>query len=526
MTGAPGDDIQAIGVDWSGAHSTTTQRRAIWVAVVREGELVELSSGRDRDETIAYVLELAAEHPRTAIGLDFAFSLPRWYLDEREIPDVRQLWAWAREREDGSGASEEGWGWPAELPEPFWGPHVRPLPAVLRERDRFRRTEMASKRPGASPQSPFQLTGAGSVGAQSLRGMVQLAGLQGVSVWPFDPPGWPLVVEVFPRLFVRELRPDLIALSGGELVEELVETSPEATWGGRDDWRDTLLESQDAVDALAAAWGLWACRSALVALPEEREHTYQLEGRILSLELARHYLGGEPLRSPLQIQELDAESGIGALDGLARTLEDDADLSPSDRDVLLGVYRLLRESGSAHGVDAPSHPAQAPGSPPAIRIEGEKRRFRGHWVADDLFLSNLPFTAEHVEAMAAAGVRTVLNMVEDSEYRGDQRAILDAAYAAAGIVEHRLRQPDGEALSTEVIQLGADLFAGARRRGPVAVHCLGGKERSATVAAAARTVMTGETPLEAVDAIERITTTATPLPHQMRALEAWFSLQG
>lgn len=528
MSQAHHDNIQTIGVDWSGAHSQTTQRGAIWVAVVRQGQLVELSSGRTRDETMAHVLRVAAEHPRTVIGLDFAFSFPRWYLEEREIGQARQLWEWARAQEDEAQQAdvEGGWGWPAALPAPFWGPHVRPLPDALRGRDRFRRTEMASKRPGASPQSPFQLTGAGSVGAQSLRGMAQLARLEQASVWPFDPPGWPLVVEVFPRLFVRELRPDLIALSGGELVEELVESSPESTWGGRGDWHDTLLESQDAVDAVASAWGLWATRSALASLPDEREHTYLLEGRIFSIELARHYLDGAPIPSPLSASPINAESGQGRVDALARALESDTDFSLADRQLLLGVYELLREQGSGASRHAPRHRAQGPGSEAAIRIEGERRRFQAHWVADDLMLSNLPFEAGHVEAMAAQGVRSVLNMVEDSEYRGEQRAILDASYAAAGIVEHRLRQPDGSALSTEVVQLGVDLFHGAHRRGPVAVHCLGGKERSATVAAAIRTELTGESPLEAVDAIEGITGSASPLPHQMRVLEVWYSLQG
>lgn len=525
MSAAPEGEIQAIGVDWSGAQSQATQRDSIWVAVIRGGELVELSSGRTRDETVAYALALAQEHPRTVIGLDFAFSLPRWYLEEREITNTKALWAWAREQEDAADASAAGWGWPADLPPPFWGPHVRPLPDVLRERHRFRRTEMAAKRPGASPQSPFQLTGAGSVGSQSLRGMAQLARLENAAVWPFDRPGWPLVVEVFPRLFLRELRPDLIALSGGELVEQMVETSPEKMWGGRAEWRDALLESQDAIDATAAAWGLWATRSILAALPEESEHTYLLEGRIFSLELARHYQDGAPIPSPLAPASIDAESGEGRADTLARALEGDAEFSAADREIVLGVYALLREQGAASVRNAPSHWAQSAGSEAAIRIEGDKRRFEAHWIADDVMLSNLPFEASHVEAMAVQGVRTVLNMVEDSEYRGDQRAILDAAYAATGIVEHRLRQPDGSALSTEVVQLGVDLFNGAHRRGPVAVHCLGGKERSATITAAIRTELTGESPLEAVDAIEEITGSACPLPHQMRVLEGWYALQ-
>jgi catechol 2,3-dioxygenase-like lactoylglutathione lyase family enzyme len=49
----------------------------------------------------------------------------------------------------------------------------------------------------------FQIGGAGAVGTGSLRGMQHLADLAhaGFSIWPFDRPGWPLAVEIYPRLF-------------------------------------------------------------------------------------------------------------------------------------------------------------------------------------------------------------------------------------------------------------------------------------------------------------------------------------
>jgi len=47
----------------------------------------------------------------------------------------------------------------------------------------------------------FQIGGAGAVGTGSIRGMPILKTLReaGFSIWPFNPPGWPIVVEIYPR---------------------------------------------------------------------------------------------------------------------------------------------------------------------------------------------------------------------------------------------------------------------------------------------------------------------------------------
>jgi hypothetical protein len=60
-----------------------------------------------------------------------------------------------------------------------------------------------AKRDSQTPKSIFQIGGAGAVGTGSLRGMRHLALLadSGFAIWPFDEPGWPLVVEIYPRLF-------------------------------------------------------------------------------------------------------------------------------------------------------------------------------------------------------------------------------------------------------------------------------------------------------------------------------------
>jgi hypothetical protein len=48
----------------------------MWTAVVRDGRLAGLDNGMDRTAVVARRLALAAEEPKTVVGLDFAFSFP------------------------------------------------------------------------------------------------------------------------------------------------------------------------------------------------------------------------------------------------------------------------------------------------------------------------------------------------------------------------------------------------------------------------------------------------------------------
>jgi hypothetical protein len=106
----------------------------------------------------------------------------------------------------------------------FWGAHRRKLPAEFageRRERMFRRADLACKvrshilEPkarervrGIAPKSPFQIGGAGAVGTGSLRGIPLLARLRaaGFSVWPFDEPRLPLLVEIYPRLLTGAVK--------------------------------------------------------------------------------------------------------------------------------------------------------------------------------------------------------------------------------------------------------------------------------------------------------------------------------
>jgi hypothetical protein len=131
------------------------------------------------------------------IGLDFAFSLPAWFLDELGVATGHDLWALACDRAE---------DWLAACAPPFWGRRGSRRPDLP---SHFRRTEMDVPAVGGiRPKSVFQVGGSGAVGTGSLRGMRLLLRLHraGFSIWPFDPPGWPRVVEIYPRLLTGPVK--------------------------------------------------------------------------------------------------------------------------------------------------------------------------------------------------------------------------------------------------------------------------------------------------------------------------------
>jgi hypothetical protein len=85
--------VRAIAIDWSGARTGAEQK--IWLGEAVDGSLVRLEAGRDREATAAYLIAEAERDPAFVVGLDFAFSLPEWFLGERALSDGPALWALA-----------------------------------------------------------------------------------------------------------------------------------------------------------------------------------------------------------------------------------------------------------------------------------------------------------------------------------------------------------------------------------------------------------------------------------------------
>jgi len=185
--------VRVVAVDWSGAVQGERQR--IWLAEAGDDgqRLLRLEAGRDRDELVAHLL---AEHPAGApavIGLDFAFGFPAWFAGELGAHDIEDVWR---------RAASEGERWLRDCAPPFWGRPGRGRPSLPAH---FRLSELAIQ----GPKSVFQVGGAGAVGTGSIRGMPLLLRLReaGFAVWPFHD-GWPRVVEIYPRAFLRHvLRP-------------------------------------------------------------------------------------------------------------------------------------------------------------------------------------------------------------------------------------------------------------------------------------------------------------------------------
>lgn len=67
----------------------------------------------------------------------------------------------------------------------------------------------------------------------------------GCSIWPFDPPNWPLVVEIYPRLFTGSVKKS--SPSAREAHLKAYERS--LTQGQRKD----AISSEDAFDAAISA---------------------------------------------------------------------------------------------------------------------------------------------------------------------------------------------------------------------------------------------------------------------------------
>jgi len=190
--------MRAIAIDWSGAADAGSQRRRIWAAEARDGELRRLSAGRTRQETIDALLDDLEKDPATVVGLDFGFAFPAWWSLRHGAGDGPAVWELTRAR---------GEEWLASCPSPFWGRPDHPRPAPVDGQSAWRRTERELATAGLHPKSVFQIGGAGAVGTGSIRGMPHLLRLHaaGVAVWPFDPwpaasrPGVPVVAEVYPR---------------------------------------------------------------------------------------------------------------------------------------------------------------------------------------------------------------------------------------------------------------------------------------------------------------------------------------
>jgi hypothetical protein len=251
--------MRVVAVDWSGALAGASKH--IWSAHVVDGTLTELRGGRNRAQVIADLCSLRGHCPDgLVVGLDFAFSFPAWFLQDRGFADVAALW---------SAVASDGEAWLAECQSPFWGRPGRRRPELP---EHFRVAERHIAVGGISPKSVFQIGGAGAVGTGSLRGMPYLATLRraGFSIWPFDRPSRWSVVEIYPRLLTGPVH----KRNGDDRLAYLENSEwPELA-------HDPRIDSEDAFDAVISALVMDRHRDHLRHVAQAEDPIMLLEGDV------------------------------------------------------------------------------------------------------------------------------------------------------------------------------------------------------------------------------------------------------
>ncbi len=259
--------LRIFGIDWSGAAIGSEKR--IWIAEVRDGEVVRLECGRERDEVARFLIDQAARDPEMLVGLDFAFSMPGWFFVERGLTSAFELWELVE---------REGEAWLSACETPFWGRRTRPRPAGV-ELYRTSELEMPAVA-GVRAKSVFQIGGAGAVGTGSIRGMPVLRRLHdaGFEIWPFDRSTMPRVVEIYPRLLTGPVRKSDPAARHAYLGERHSSMSAEV--------RENAESCEDAFDAAVSALAMWQHRDHLLALRPADDPMMKFEGAIWQPSLA------------------------------------------------------------------------------------------------------------------------------------------------------------------------------------------------------------------------------------------------
>jgi hypothetical protein len=276
---------RVVAIDWSGDQSVSGQRRKIWAGVWTEEEPVRLVTNQTREQLWDWLIDMARETPAMVVGVDFCFSYPAWFVKEHGAASAIEFWKIVEERGEHWLSQEcedtRFWGKPRKKPPEFCGEAgalrmLRLADCECKVASLIEDQAQAEKIKGIAPKSPFQIGGAGAVGTGTLRGIPLLPRLRagGFSIWPFDEPRMPMLVEIYPRLLtgpvrksVREQRVRYLReqLAPGVLTEEAY----------------ALAEnSEDAFDAAVSAVKMGERRAEFTQLTRLTEDVRQLEGKV------------------------------------------------------------------------------------------------------------------------------------------------------------------------------------------------------------------------------------------------------
>jgi protein-tyrosine phosphatase len=152
--------------------------------------------------------------------------------------------------------------------------------------------------------------------------------------------------------------------------------------------------------------------------------------------------------------------------------------------------------------------------------------FRSYGFADvhpDLLIGAYPLDADDVGMIAHLGVDRILNLVQDTEYREGDRAVVEAALEQAGIEEQRLDLTDyGGLPSPEIEEAVTRVLEWLRAGHRVYLHCRAGWQRSAAIAAGVVAIREGLGIEDALAVVQARKPSADPLPHQREDLLWWW----
>ena len=230
-----------------------------------------------------------------AVGFDFTFSYPAWFLKELGIRSAPEFWQLVAEGQGEKWLHRECedarfWGIPGtrrhgKKPEEFCGPHayrmLRRVETALKVRAEMTDPLQIAKIAGIAPKSVFQIGGAGAVGTASLRGMPGLIVLReaGFRIWPYDEPDVeraPVVVEIYTRLMTGAVTKSSEVARTAYLAKKRRES---ALYAGLS--RGVMVKaraSEDAFDALVSAMVMVEHRGEFAGLRKLEDEVFRLEG--------------------------------------------------------------------------------------------------------------------------------------------------------------------------------------------------------------------------------------------------------
>ena len=225
---APPRFARFVAIDWSGARLPSAQRRAIVRCVVErragDRQVIVLEGGRDRQEIVAWLADVAKDGVPTLVGLDFPFAYAAPFLDHLGAADFVALLACMASL-GGSRSSRpappSSRGAPASASDDqlhafvatcgeWWGRWGRRDDLTRRQVERVPATRGAESPLRALKHGRgYRFVGPRQVGKAAITGLAALAALKArvpdARMWPFEDPGGASLVlaEIWPRLALR-----------------------------------------------------------------------------------------------------------------------------------------------------------------------------------------------------------------------------------------------------------------------------------------------------------------------------------